>query len=124
MYLNDRIKEIKEALLRGGLVVSSRNSVKTMALAQILAENEAAVAVVSTESQFQALRDALHYCSNLPDILIKERIIRCQDSGYLKGWSIDSCLRYVYVEEFCQTLYRGPFRAAVSSYPYPVWVIK
>jgi transposase len=109
--------EIKAALLgKGGLVIAERGSGKTQALVEILLENENAVVVASghyRDNILSYLREA-----GLPFDIAYRKIISPNQKLYGPLLTKD-----IYVEEYWASNYTGPFKAAVTSYPFPVTVI-
>src|SRR5271163_2604583 len=117
----DQTQEIKKALLQGGLVVANRCSGKTRALAEILLEDEDAVVIVGNEAQGHTIK-CLLLEGGLSYEAIKEKVIPFQSAErYLLNQKTN---KNVYVDEWHQNLYRGYFKGAVTSFPFPVKVIR
>ena len=118
MTFKDNHRKIKKTILKGGLVVAGRCSGKTRALAEILLENTNAVVVYSELFQRQRLQDYL--IEHLTKNEINSRLFHSSNAGIrLKGLHKD-----VYIDEYFFVDYKGPFHAAVTSFPFKVTVIK
>lgn len=82
MIYKDKVKEIKKALLRGGLVVCGSGMGKTKAIAEILVQKQFAVAIVETKSHAKLLTEYLQANHGFTDsacraqILIPKRVDR------------------------------------------------
>ena len=117
----DQTQEIKKALLQGGLVVADRCSGKTSALVEILLEDDDAIVIVGTESQSRRLKEGLLE-KGLSYETVKEKIVPAQSAEkYLLNQRTN---KNVYVDEWGRNPYKGHFKAAVTSFPFPVKVIK
>jgi len=113
--------EIKKALLQGGLVVADRCSGKTWALSEILLEDEDAVVIVENEQQSRDIKQYL-LSNGLSHEDVKEKVVSSQYAEkYLIGQKTS---KNVYVDEWNQSSYHGYFKAAVTSFPFPVRVVK
>lgn len=115
----DKKNEIKKALLQGGLVVAQRGSGKTRALAEIIMEDPDAVVIVGSDPFRIALQDMLYRLGADRDSInirvVGKRTLQGEHYFYDKN---------VYVDEWYNNEYRGPFKAAVTSMPFAVKVIK
>lgn len=123
MEFKDNHKKIKKALLKGGLVVASRGTGKTRALAEILAENRRAIVIVGQQVQFSNLRRYLKENYDFTDAEVSSRVLFGFDierklKGKIKNYED------VYADEYVHNPYKGPFYAAVTSFPFPVRVVK
>lgn len=125
MKFKDNSKKIKKALLEGGLVVSGRGTGKTRALAEILFEIPNAVVIVGLHAQTSQLRLFLKE-KGLSDYLIKAKVITAREAEKRHAFTTDLgfITKYFYVDELYYNPYKGPFKAATTSFPYPVKVIK
>jgi hypothetical protein len=120
----DKSKQIKKALLKGGLVVAARASGKTKALAEILAEDNDAVVIVGQQVQAIRLRNWLMVAYAFTKDELKGRILVSPYDVEKHRLSIDFLEKHAYVDEYHLNPYKGPFKAAVTSFPYEVKVIK
>lgn len=115
-------KKIKEALLRGGLVIADRGTGKTQALFEILLERSNVAIVVPTEQQQQRYNDLIQ--EKFPNVYSKAELsnVIILDSPNTEQ-KLKGLHRDIYVDEYFLCRYRGPFKAAVTSFPFPVTVI-
>jgi len=126
MKFDDKIKEIKKALLENKFVISLRNSGKTSALAEILIENRRAIVITPNYRQKQRLIELLRSKYNAMSKQIERRIVPsyiANDRNYFIGLERD-ILDNIYVDEYFISSYRGPYKSAVSSLPYNTKEIK
>lgn len=122
MYKN-RKEEIKEALRQGGLIVSGRNSGKTIALVELLLEDKRSMVLVSS------LKNSKHIHSMLMENgLTKDeadrKIVTIQNVEMRAGYSTSFPSKYLYIDNWLGTDYRGPFKAAVTSFPFKIKVLE
>lgn len=115
----DLHKEIKQALLQGGLVVADRGTGKTRAIAEILLEDPDAVAVVTLDSHYKCLFSHLIRLGLSSNTAKSKLIIACNAERALAGSN-----KNIYVDECLMSPYKGPFKGAVTSYPYSVKVVR
>jgi hypothetical protein len=120
MEFKNRKDEIKKALLQGGLIVSGRCSGKTWALAEILIEDSDAVVIVCQAAQMDTLKTFLHK-AGLSEERIKNQVIPSYTTNRYLQASIAN--KNVYVDEWSLNPYKGHFKAAVTSFHFPVKVI-
>ena len=122
MEFKDNKDKIKEALLKGGLVVAERGTGKTSALFEILLEQGNAVIIVPTEQQRRRYSDLLQ--EEFPGIYSKMDL---RDTIMLDSSITEKLLlglnKDVYIDEYHLCKYRGPFKAAVTSFPFELTVI-
>jgi hypothetical protein len=123
MEFKDNKDKIKEALLQGGLVVAERGTGKTRALFEILIEEDNVAIIVPNESQrrryIEFLKDRFpNGCSSLD---LRNCIILDTPSNEHRLMGLD---KNVYIDEYFLCSYRGPFKAAVTSFPFPVKVVE
>lgn len=117
--MNDKCLKIYKALHQGGLVISERNTGKTRAIAMMLVENPNAVAIVGLEQQgTMMVRHLVNLGMNETEA--KRRVFHAQ-SHHVKNGFLDK--KDVYVDEMNRSPYKGPFKGAVTSFPYAVKVI-
>jgi DNA transposition AAA+ family ATPase len=122
MEFGDKIKEIKKALLEGGLVVASRGAGKTTAIAEILMEDENAFVVVPNKG----------HMDNMVFILVRKGLSRTEaQHKVILAETVNHGHYYtrihtksIYVDEFFTNTYKGPFKAATGSWDFTVKVIK
>ena len=124
MEFKDNSKKIKKALLKGGLVVADRGVGKTRALAEILLEQGNAVIIVPTEQQKRRYYDFIN--DRFPGVYTK---LDLRDTIIIDSSNTEARLqglfnKEVYIDEYYLCKYRGPFKAAVTSFPFEVKVIK
>ena len=124
MEFKDNHKKIKKALLKGGLVVASRGTGKTRALAEILAENRKAIVIVGQQVQFSNLRYYLKENYDFTDSEVSSRVLFGVDIERKLQGKVKKYYEDIYVDEYVYNPYDGPFYAAVTSFPFPVRVIK
>ena len=121
MEFKDQSQEIKKALLQGGLVVADRGSGKTKALIEILLEDDDSIVIVGNQAQSEIIADALLE-KGMPYVDIKKRVISAlYAEKFLIGQRSN---KNVYVDEWSINPYRGYFKGAVTSFGFPVKVIK
>lgn len=121
MEFVDKSQEIKKALLQGGLVVSDRGTGKTKALSEILLEDPDAVVIVGNEAQSKRIKEFL-LKAGLSHEECKNKIIPSQSAErFLQGARSN---KNVYVDEYRNSNYHGYFKAAATSFPFAVKVIK
>jgi hypothetical protein len=125
MKFIDNSKKIKKQLLKGGLVVSGRNAGKTKALSEILYEIPQSVVVVGQSAQADRLKIFLKENYGFTDAQVNDKVLldRTAKKRFL-GINVDFLYKYLYLDEFYLNGYRGPFKAAVTSFPWDVRVIK
>lgn len=123
MQFKDNKDRIKEALLKGGLVVAERGTGKSMALFEILLEQDNVVIIVPTEQQRRTylvmLQDKfpnVYSAADLTNVIILDT---SKTEERLKGLNKD-----IYIDEYHLSKYRGPFKAAVTSFPFELRVIE
>jgi len=121
MKNKDQTQEIKKALLQGGLVFADRCSGKTKALAEILFEDSDAVVIVDNSFQSQTIKKYLLE-KGLSYEAVKEKVVTAQ---FADKYLIEQrSNKNIYVDEWYLNSYRGYFKAAVTSLPFPVKVVK
>ena len=120
MEIFNKSQEIKRALLQGGLVVADRGTGKTRALSEILVEDPDAVVVVHNTAQKQQLEDYLFIKGYEMREANDKIILSLIAEKYLMGKNNKN----IYVDEYALNSYKGPFKAAVTSFPFAVKVIK
>ena len=118
----DNKAAIKSLLKQGKLVVSNRATGKTAALVEIFHEDPRAVIVLPTEAgkQHFARSYAAAY-GKQPDrtrLLMGTQTLNGRHPDVL-----DPIRNNVYVDEYYINEYKGPFYAAVTSFPIPVVVL-
>lgn len=121
MEFKDCTKKIKEALLQGGLVVADRCSGKSRALAEILFEDDDAVVIVDNANQSEHIKKYLLE-KGLSYEAVKDKVVSAlYAEKYLQGAKTN---KNVYVDEWFHNTYRGYFKAATTSFPFAVKVVK
>lgn len=124
MKFKDNTKKIKKALLKGGLVVAGRGVGKTRALAEILSEDRSYVVIVGTQVQFSNLRKYLKENHDFTDGEVISRVFNAHSAEFrLLGTAFGFPFKKVYLDEYVNNPYRGPFYAAVTSFPFTTKVI-
>lgn len=124
-------RKIKNSLLKGGIVFAPRRYGKTRALIEILHENPKAIVVTCT-SEMKRLIDIAYYGKygvkpimtqrNVVASRIIERVLTAEKAD---RYSIVNNPEFdVYVDEWYWANYRGHFKAAVTSVPVRVDIIK
>jgi hypothetical protein len=123
MY-QDRSKKIKKALLKGGLVIASRASGKTKALAEILAEIPEAMVIFGVHAEGERIKKFLIEEYGLNKSEVNKKVIHgLKAKELLLGRHRDFLGKYVYVDEYYLNPYKENFKAAVTSFPFPVKII-
>ena len=123
MKFVNKIKKIKKALLKGGLVISNRNTGKTAALAEILTENSRAIVITPTEQQKQRLVDMLIKDGTLTPKEINERVLIAHIAKKKLFGNHQDYIHEIYLDEYFINSYNGPYTGAVSSLPFNTQVI-
>ena len=124
-------KKIKRSLLKGGLVFASRRYGKTLALIEIMYENPRAV-VVTCNANMKELIDTSYFEKYGTKPVVVQRnsfssrtIERVLTAERADRYSITNNPDFdVYVDEWFWANYRGHFKAAVTSAPMRVDIIK
>lgn len=109
-------KKIKEALLRGEIVVTCRRNGKTRALVEILSEDSEAVIITSNQKMIDLIiKPTWKIISDKP--FPKKRVLAGKP-----GLKIDP-KKKVFIDEYFFTNYMGQFFAATGTAPKPVTLI-
>lgn len=118
MNVKSQAKEIKRALLQGGLVVTDRGTGKTTALAEILVEDPDSIVYATTMSVYSTL---FQHLSNMGlDVKkYKDRILHLSQQNLLGRNNKNK-----YIDELKNLDDMVYVKAAVISLPFPVKVIK
>lgn len=110
--MEDRVKQIKKALLSGCIVNAPRGSGKTRALAQILSERENSAVIVASFAQKENMtRYLLQLGMHLEEI--ERRIVL--STSVLRGLHNDVLSKELYIDEYDLAKYRGPFHGATMT---------
>lgn len=113
-----KTKEIKTALLDGGLVVAPIASGKTIALAEILIEDPNSIVFATSMSVYSAL--FMHLKDMKVDIKdFKNRILHLNDRNFYGNGSKNK-----YIDEVQDLKYMTQVKAAVTSFPFKIHVIE
>lgn len=102
--------------------MAPRGTGKTKAIATILIENHNAVAIVGLEAQRRSMIEQLK-AFGASDNQAKQQVLHASSvlRGRYAGFIED---RDIYVDELDKNPYKGPFKAATTSTPFRVKVIK
>lgn len=122
-------KRIKLAIQKGGLVVAPRRYGKTRALVEILHEDRKAALIVPNSEMKDFILSCYQDKYGQHEQVRAERRVYVDGSSQLRGGDLrnpPTLLRdqNIYVDEYFYGTYRGPFKAAVTSAPFRVEVIK
>lgn len=117
--------EIKEAILKGGLVVAGRNSGKTFAMAEIIKEYPDTIVLVGSQVQMVRIKQLLHDMG-MSEREIEKRVFSAAKANDNRvNHFRDFLNKKVLIDEYFKQGYywNGPFHAAVTSFPFPVRLI-
>jgi len=123
MDYKNNTKKIKEALLKGGLVIAGRGKGKTTALFEILLEEDSVVIIVPTKQQRRRYCDL--FKEKFPNVYseseLRDIIILDSPNAQIRLQGLD---KNIYIDEYFMCKYRGPFKAAVTSFPFAVRIVR
>jgi hypothetical protein len=111
---------IKRALLQGGLVVAPRGTGKTLALAEIVAKDPDALVIVPFQANYTTMRKMLIHLG-LSAVEASKRVMLALRHSPNTFLGSD---KNIYVDEWAHNTYKGPFKAAVTTMPFPVKVVR
>lgn len=119
--MKDMSLKIAINMMMGGLVVAPRGSGKTKALCYLLKEDCKAVVIVNLESQRHRFIKMLTSLHGFSEENAGRKVLHSKSSILKESTMLVD--KNVYVDELYLNEYKGPFKAAVSSFPYKIKVI-